>query len=143
MFTTSPAGIALIKQFEGLRLDSYRDSVGVWTVGWGTTHGAEPDQHITEEQADAMLQTELQHVEGVLNAAITYQELKQNQFDACASFTYNVGAGNFTKSTLHKKLNAGDIAGAAQEFPKWDHAGNAVLQGLLNRRLAEQEMFLG
>ena len=66
----------------------------------------------------------------------------QNQFDALVSFTYNLGAGNLRSSTLLKKLNAGDYAGAADEFPKWNKAGGKELAGLTRRRNAERDLFL-
>lgn len=134
--------VNIIKQFEGLRLDSYRDIAGVWTIGYGSTHGVTPEQHITEQDADEMLMDELTHVAGVLSAAITFS-VNQNQFDACCSLAYNIGCTAFTGSTLLKKINANDMAGAADEFTKWDHSGGQIVQGLLNRRIAEQWMFLG
>ena len=140
--TASPAAYALIRRYEGLRLTSYRDPVGIWTVGYGTTQGAEPDQHITEEEAEAMLRHEVAHVEGVLTAAIT-RPVEQHQFDACVALAYNIGCGNFTHSTLLRKLNAGDREGAAEEFGRWCHAGTSVLPGLVERRKAERELFLG
>ena len=69
--------------------------------------------------------------------------LEQNQVDALASFIYNVGAGNFFRSTLIKRLNEGDFQAAADELLKWDHAGGKVMAGLTRRRVAERKMFLG
>jgi len=136
----SDRAITLIKQFEGLRLDSYQDAVGVWTVGYGTTRGAEPDQHITEAEADTMLRNDLAHVEGVLSVAVT-APVTQNQFDALCSLAYNVGCGAVTRSTLLRLVNQRDPSAAALEFPKWSHAGGRMLDGLLKRRMAEKALF--
>jgi lysozyme len=69
--------------------------------------------------------------------------LNQGQYDALVDFTYNLGPAALQGSTLLRKLNAGDYAGAAAEFPKWCHAGRAVLPGLVTRRARERAMFEG
>jgi lysozyme len=68
--------------------------------------------------------------------------INQNQFDALVSFVYNVGAGNFAKSTLLKKLNKADYQGAGDEFLRWNRGGGKVLNGLIRRRDAERSLFL-
>lgn len=138
--TASPRAYGLIRRFEGLRLQSYRDPVGLWTIGYGTTHDAHPGQCITEDQANALLRQEVERIEPVLNAAITVP-VTQQQFDACVSLAFNIGLGKFAKSTLLKKLNAGDSAGAAEEFAKWVYADSRKLAGLVTRRAAEAMMF--
>lgn len=138
---TSNDGINFIRDHEGCRLTAYQDSGGVWTIGVGHTRGVEEGQVITQEQADAFLSDDLGPVESCLNTAVTVS-LNQNQFDALASFTFNLGAGAFTGSTLLKKLNSGDYAGAANEFPKWCHDNGQFVQGLYNRRMDEQHLFL-
>lgn len=140
-FTTSQAGINLIKSFEGCRLKAYQDSVGVWTIGYGHTSGVYSGMTITEEQAEAFLKADLGTSERAVNRLVTYI-INQNQFDALVSFTFNLGSGNLAESTLLKKLNKGDITGAANEFDKWIYAGGEVLKGLVRRRAAEKEMFL-
>ena len=140
--TASPRAYSLIKQFEGLRLRSYRDVTGVWTVGYGTTAGAHADQTITEEQADALLRQEVERLEPILSAAIT-APVAQAQFDACVSFAYNLGAGAFSRSTLLKKINAGDMLGASAEFPKWVFASGREMPGLVHRRAEEKAVFDG
>ncbi|MTK06835.1 MAG: glycoside hydrolase family protein [Hungatella sp.] len=140
-FSTSQAGINLIKSFEGLRLTAYQDSVGVWTIGYGHTSGVKSGMTITEAQAEAYLKSDLKSAENTVNNKVTYA-ISQNQFDALVSFTFNLGGGNFGSSTLLKKLNQGDINGAANEFDKWIYAGGEVLDGLVKRRAAEKEMFL-
>lgn len=138
---TSNNGINLIKRFEGLRLEAYRDSVGIPTIGYGHTHGVKMGDVITGAQADAFLRDDLQVAELTINTNVKVK-LTQGQFDALASFVFNLGSGNFVKSTLLKKLNTGDYAGAADEFGKWVNAGGKKLPGLVKRRAAEREVFL-
>nr|WP_154926674.1 lysozyme [Pantoea agglomerans] len=134
-------GINLIKRFEGLELKAYKDSVGVLTIGYGHTHAVKAGDVITGEQADAFLREDLQVAELTINTNVKVK-LTQGQFDALVSFVFNLGSGNFVKSTLIKKLNAGDYAGAADEFSKWVNAGGKKLPGLVKRRAAEREVFL-
>jgi len=134
-------GINLIKRFESLKLEAYRDSVNIPTIGYGHTHGVKMGDIITGEQADAFLREDLQVAELTINTNVKVK-LTQNQFDALASFVFNLGSGNFVKSTLLKKLNLGDYAGAADEFGKWVNAGGKKLNGLVKRRAAEREVFL-
>lgn len=142
----SQAGIDLIKHFEGCKLTAYKCPAGVWTIGWGTTepiHGILPHEgmRITQQQADTLLLSHLKSYEQAVNTSVTYP-IHQNQFDALVSFTYNCGKGALKTSTLLKKLNQGDIHGAAQEFLRWNKAGGQVLAGLTRRRTAEMELFL-
>lgn len=138
---TSNNGINLIKRFEGLRLEAYRDSVGIPTIGYGHTHGVKMGDVITGAQADAFLREDLKVAELTINANAKVK-LTQGQFDALASFVFNLGSGNFAKSTLLEKLNTGDYAGAADEFEKWVNAGGKKSPGLVKRRAAEREVFL-
>ena len=132
--TTNQAGLDLIESFEGLRLTSYQDSVGVWTIGYGHTQGVQPGQTITQQQAQAFLQQDL----GVAEAAVNKLglTLTDNQFAALVSFTFNLGAGN-----LNKLMNQG-LAAAADRILLFDHAGGRVLPGLTRRRQAERALFL-
>ena len=134
-------GLALIKSFEGLRLKSYRCPAGVWTIGYGHTITAKPGMTITEVEADALLCRDLQHFEKCVSKHIAVP-LEQHQFDALVSFCYNVGCGALMKSTLRRKLNAGDYEGAADELLRWNKAGGKELRGLTRRREAERAMFL-
>lgn len=135
-------GISLIKSFEGLRLEAYKDIVGVWTIGYGHTGGdVRPGLTITEPQAVDLLHVDLGKFEDGINAMVKVT-LTQNQFDALCSFTYNVGLGNFQKSTLLKKLNASDFKGASLEFAKWRSAGGKVVPTLVRRRAEEESLFL-
>jgi len=137
----SDAGIALIQEFEGLRLASYRDPVGVWTVGYGHTKTARPGQRISIEQAEQLLRDDLAVFEACVRRAVLV-ELNQNEADALISLAFNVGCGAVARSTLVRKINAGDRKGAADEFLRWDKAGGKRLQGLARRRRAERELFL-
>jgi lysozyme len=138
----SAAGLALTKQSEGCRLTAYQDAVGVWTIGYGHTSNVQPGDTCTEDQASEWLAQDVQWAVDAVNKYVTVK-LNQGQFDALVDFTFNLGVGNLTHSTLLRKLNAGDYAGAAAEFPKWNMAGGRVLAGLVARRAAEQAMFQG
>lgn len=135
------AGLDLIKDFEGLRLDAYQDAVGIWTIGYGHTSTAYPGQRITTAQATALLRQDVANFEDAVTRAVRVP-ITENQFAALVSFTYNVGSGALNSSTLLRKLNAGDTLGAANEFLRWNRAGGRVLAGLTRRREAERSLFL-
>lgn len=138
----SQAGLDLIKKFEGLRLDAYQCSAGVWTIGHGHTAKVRPGDRIDAQKAGEYLSNDVQGAESdvlrLLKVSIT-----QGQFDALVSFVFNLGSGALAKSTLLRKLNAGDYAGAGKEFHKWVFAGGRKLEGLVRRRQAEYELFMG
>lgn len=136
----SDKGLALTQQFEGLSLTAYRDVVGVWTNGYGNTHGVVPGSKITPEQAVADLRRNIASAESTVSRLVTVS-LTQGQFDALVDFVFNLGEGNFAQSTLLKKLNMGDYVGAASEFPRWNRAGGKVVDGLSRRRNAEMQLF--
>ncbi|MDH0640607.1 lysozyme [Pseudomonas sp. GD03860] len=138
---TSKRGIGLIKSFEGLRLQAYRDVVGVWTIGFGTTRGVKAGMSITKEQAERMLINDVQRFEPEVERLVKVP-LNSSQWDALVSFTYNLGAANLESSTLLRLLNRGDYVGAAEQFPRWNKAGGKELAGLTRRRAAERAMFL-
>ncbi|HDC4403174.1 TPA: lysozyme [Enterobacter cloacae] len=143
---TSEKGIALIKQFEGCKLTAYQDSVGVWTIGYGWTQPVDgkpirAGMTIKQETAERLLKTGLVSYESDVSR-LAKAGLTQGQFDALVSFTYNLGARSLSTSTLLRKLNAGDYAGAADEFLRWNKAGGKVLNGLTRRREAERALFL-
>jgi lysozyme len=144
---TSPAGRAFIGRHEGLRLSAYRDAAGIWTIGYGHTAAAGPPVPvagltITAAEADAILGRDLARFEAAVARLVT-AALSQDEFDALVSFAFNVGEGALGRSTLLKKLNAGDRAGAAVEFGRWNKAGGRVLAGLTRRRAEERAMFEG
>ncbi|ASQ77550.1 glycoside hydrolase family protein [Enterobacter hormaechei] len=143
---TSDKGIALIKEFEGCKLTAYQDSVGVWTIGYGWTQPVDgkpirAGMTIKQETAERLLKTGLVSYENDVSRLVKVR-LKQGEFDALVSFTYNLGARSLSTSTLLRKLNAGDYAGAADEFLHWNKAGGKVLNGLTRRREAERALFL-
>lgn len=133
-------GLALIREFEGCRLAAYTDSVGVWTIGYGCTTDVAPGMRITQAEAEQRLLDDLTQAQACVNRCVTVP-LTQHEFDACVCLTFNIGCGNFGKSTLLRKLNDSDFDGAALEFHKWDKAGGQVLAGLTRRRLAEARLF--
>jgi len=140
MRATSNSAIEKIKQWEGLRLRSYQDSAGIWTIGYGHTSDAAfkvgPGQTITEAKAAELLRLDLREAEQAVDDAVTVS-LTDNQFGALVSFTFNVGAAALRKSALLKKLNAGAYDAVPAELAKWNKAGGKVVQGLVNRRAAE------
>ena len=160
------AAIDLVKSFEGIHdgdltvigLQPKMCPAGIWTVGYGralrskTTNaflkGASGKAEalakypaLTVAQAEAMLAFDLNDFSAKVQGLIKVK-VNVNQYGALVSFAYNVGTGNLASSTLLKKLNAGDYAGAAVEFLKWDKAGGKVLKGLTLRRTAEMTLFL-
>lgn len=140
----SEKGKGLIKDSEGCALKAYPDpGTGgkPWTIGHGHTHNVSKGDVITQAQAEQFLQDDLQPIYITIETCVKVP-LNQNQFDALCSFIFNVGAGKFAKSTLLKKLNAGDYAGAAEEFLRWNKAAGRVLPGLDIRRSKERQLFL-
>ena len=139
----STDGINLIKSFEGCRLIAYKDSVNVLTIGWGHT-GADvlEKQEISQEQADTLLQNDLNKVCASVNNLIKVL-LSQNKMDALVSFTFNLGSGNLGSSTLLRLINMGAYNDASKQFIRWNKAGGKVLDGLTRRRKAEQALFNG
>jgi len=138
--TTSPTGIAIIKRFEGLRLKAYLCPANVVTVGFGHTKGVQlNDPEITEEEADRLLAEDLKLYERAVTEMVKVP-ITQNQFDALCALAFNIGTGALRGSTLLKKLNAG--LPCADEFLRWNMAGNKALPGLTRRREAEKRLFL-
>ena len=138
----SDKGLAALKQFEALRLTAYQDVKGVWTIGWGHTGGVKAGDTCTREQAEKWLKQDVATAENAVNS----QDLKinQNQFDALVCFTYNVGVGNFKSSTLLKKIKTNpDDPTIAAEFARWKYSGGVVVNGLINRRAVESNLYFG
>ena len=140
-FRYSSNGLELTKQFEGLELKAYQDSVGVWTIGYGHT-GTDvvPGMKISEGQATILLAADVAWAVTCVNKSVK-SAINQNQFDALVDFTFNLGCANLGSSTLLRLLNAGDFAGAAAQFIRWNKAGGKVLAGLTRRRQAEAMIF--
>ena len=136
----SEKAYSLIRQFEGLRLTAYRCPAGVWTVGYGQTSRVVLGMAITKELAEEFLMKDIVAVENIVNAECL--NLRQCQFDALVSFVFNVGGGNFRKSTLLKKIKANpDDNSIMDEFLRWVYAKGVVLSRLQKRRLAEMRLY--
>lgn len=135
----------LIKDFEGCRLKAYPDpgSGGdPWTIGWGATGpGIRRGVVWTQAQADGRLATDLVGYEAGVMKALAGAPASDNQRGALISMAYNIGTGALASSTLIKKHKAGDYAGAAAEFARWNKASGKVLAGLTRRRAAEAAVY--
>ena len=140
--TVSQSGIDLIKEFEGCRLEAYQDGAGIWTIGYGHIQAVKPGDTCTQEEADDWLNYDL---DWAVLAVSRYVEVPvgQNQFDALVSFTFNLGVRSLRESSLLRLLNSGKDSLTALEFPKWDKVAGEASPGLLKRRNAEMQMFLG
>lgn len=133
----------LIKSFEGCRLQSYQDSGGVWTIGWGAT-GPDIKQGTvwTQDQADKDVVTRVQKLEDKLTILLTRNSLSQDQVSSLTSLSYNVGIEAVSTSTLLKLVNSGDDLGATHVFLSWDHVNKKEDKGLLIRRLNEALIYI-
>jgi lysozyme len=132
--------LAFLRAREGYRATAYSDAGG-YSIGFGHFLGAKPvPATITLQQAESWLSQDAQKAADAVIKLVRVP-LTQNQFDALVSFVYNLGEGALSRSTLLKKLNAGDYAGAAQEFRRWVYSGGTVLAGLVTRRAAERDLF--
>jgi lysozyme len=168
---TNKAGQSMIKEYETLELEAYPDpgselgkactakklrmrdyrlipdweklKGSPWTIGWGHTGGVKPGDVITAERAEKLFVFDVEAKEAEINRLVKVP-LTDNQFSALVVFCYNVGTGPdaFGGSTMLRKLNAGDYAGAAEQFPRWNKSGGKVMNGLITRRAAEQKLFL-
>ena len=132
---------ALIREFEGLRLEAYRCPAGVLTIGYGHTEDVKEGEVITEAEAEQLLDYDTDKAAKQVKSVVTVP-LIDSQLNALIDFTFNLGIGNLKSSTLLKKLNAGDYIGAAEEFSKWIYSGKTVLPGLVRRREIEKQLFL-
>ena len=140
--TVTAAAVLGTANFEGFSGKTYRDPVGTPTIGFGETKNVAMGQTITREAATKLLGERVEeHAKGM--SQCIHVPISQDEFDAYADFTYNVGVGAFCRSGLAKKLNAGDYVGACQELLKWVYAGGQVLPGLVNRRKEEFAKCLG
>jgi lysozyme len=139
----SDRGAKLIANFEGFRSCPYRDAVGKWTIGYGSTKGVGPNSKcISREQALARMKREVDQTYGKAINDLPVK-LNQNQFDALTSFVYNVGPGGVASSTgIGKALRASQWRRAADELLEWNKAGGRPLEGLTRRRRKERELFL-
>lgn len=134
-------GLELIKKYEGCRLLAYRCPAGVWTIGYGHTAGVKSGMAITKVDAERLLLQDLKRFEEGVEALIKVP-LTSNQFSALVSFAFNCGLAALRSSTLLKKLNVGDLNGAAREILRWDKVNKKPVEGLTKRRKEEQQLFL-
>lgn len=138
----SAAALVGIAGNEAYRGTAYRDAVGVPTVGYGETKGVTMKSKTTPERALVqLLASANKHADDIKQCIAV--PLYQHEFDAYVSLAYNIGAKNFCRSTLVKKLNARDYPGACTEIRRWNRAGGKVLPGLVNRREKEYRMCMG
>jgi lysozyme len=138
-------GLALIRQFEGFRSQAYRDAVGVWTIGFGHTAMAgppevKPGMTVSRREGEAMLKRDVARFADGVRGRLTVQ-LSPQQFSALVSFAYNVGLGNFARSSVLKAANARDLNAVPRRLALWNKAGGRVLPGLVRRRAAEGALF--
>jgi lysozyme len=141
--TLSGRGAELIAGFEGFSSTPYRDAVGVWTIGFGSTKGVTSrSKPVTREQALERMRREIAQTYGAAIDRLGLP-LNQNQYDALVSFVYNVGPGGVAATTtIGKRLRDRDWQGAADALLAWNKAGGRVLLGLTRRRQAERALFL-
>lgn len=143
----SQKGIDLIKYFTECNLSSYYNTANVLAIGYGHTgKDVKRNMKITQEQAEALLQNDLAHVEYMLNVRFVGDlKLKQNQYDAVCSFVYSVGVHAFLKSTMFALLMKKDYENASNQFARWNKVTKdgrkEVSQKLTTRRVAEKELF--
>ena len=142
----SENGYALIRDSEGFRDKAYRDTGGVWTLGFGTIkypdgRSVKQGDTCTREQAEQWLKSDCRWVDACLDKYVK-ANINQNQFDALASFVYNIGENQFSSSTLLAKLNAGDYRVAAANFDRWIYDNGKIITGLVKRRAREKALFM-
>lgn len=131
----------LVMVWEGKKNEAYLDPVGIPTACYGYTHGVQLGQLYTDAECENLLHSELAVAERAVDRLITHPIAPETKA-SLISFTYNVGEGNLRRSTLRRKMNAGDVVGACYELPKWIYAKGRKLQGLVNRRKEEMHMCL-
>lgn len=135
--------IALVGGWEGLKLTSYRDVIGVWTACYGETRGIKPGMRFTKAQCDTMLIDGLEDFEAGMRACLTRPDaIPEKPYVTFLSLAYNVGTGTFCQSSVAKKANAGDLRGACDALMLYVNAGGRRIQGLVNRRAAERKLCL-
>jgi lysozyme len=139
----SGAALVGIVVHEGYSDRAYDDGVGVQTIGFGTTSGVKPGDRITPVRALIRLNEDAERMQRELKTCIGDVPMHQHEWDAVTSWAYNVGTGAACKSTLVKKLQAGDYAGACSELLRWTRAGGRELAGLVKRRQQEYAQCMG
>ena len=139
---TSEEGVALIRHFEGCRLEAYLCPASVWTIGYGHTLDVREGDVIDQEAAEALLIEDLEEFEGYVTSLVEI-ELKQHQFDALVAWTFNLGPANLKESTMLNRINYGPLSDVPFQLQRWNRAGGQVLDGLVKRRAAEAALWEG
>jgi lysozyme len=145
----SKEAIKLIKHHEGVRNKPYKCPAGLWTVGVGHLIGdgktlpASWNKTFTNEEIDGILAADLKRFELGVHKMLPNVPLKQCEFDSLVSWCFNLGLGQFQRSTLRQALLRGDKEAAMESLVKYCRAGGKILKGLQNRRLDERKLFLG
>lgn len=135
--------VKLIAKFEGCELKSYKDIVGIPTIGYGETKNVKMGDVWTQEQADTALKVRAKEfMDGVLKACPRLSSFTSNQIAAVTSLAYNIGLSAFASSTVCRKIMAGDRAGAADAILMWNKAGGKEVRGLTLRRQEERRVFM-
>ena len=135
------AGAGTVSYYEGVSNKAYLDPVGIWTICYGETKGVSKGDYKTDEEClDSLAEELTEHHKKMVMYIKT--PISEREEAAYLSFTYNVGVGAFSKSTLLKKLNSGDRAGACNQLLRWDKAGGKRLKGLTLRRQSENKLCL-
>jgi len=137
---TNDLGLQLIKDFEGLALDPYRCPGAVWTIGYGHTRTVREGMTVTKEEAERLLKSDLEVVESAIHKLVNVP-LTSNQFSALASFVFNLGVGNFERSTMLRLLNRGWYEQVPTQLLRWNKTKGKVLKGLTSRRIAEGRLW--
>ena len=138
--TINAAGLALVRAYEGLRLEAYQDTSGIWTIGYGHTGGVKPGDCISREQAVHFLEADLAQAERAIDRLV-HVPLTDNQFSALVSFVFNEGEAAFARSTLLRKLNEGGYGLVPACLKSWIFDNGKVLAGLVKRRAAEAALW--
>ena len=136
---TSINGRNLIKSFEGCKFTAYKDSVGVYTIGYGHTSGVKAGMKITKTQAETLLNQDIAKCEAAVNKYMKKYNFNQNEYDALVSFTFNLGSGNLDKLTL-KGLRSKAVIG--DKILAYNKAGGKTLSGLVKRRTKERALYI-
>ncbi len=138
----SQEGIDLVKKFEGCKLEAYQCAAGVWTIGYGSTHGVQKGDVWSQEKAEIMLIDELEEYGNHVSDFVTVP-LHQCQFDALTSWCFNLGPTNLNESTMLKVLNQGSYEEVPYQLKRWNKVNGQVNDGLIRRREAEALLFEG
>jgi len=134
-------GLALIKKWEGCRLQAYLCAANVWTIGYGHTLNVREGDKISQDKAELLLLTDLDRFEKGVDKLLIHENIHSNQFSACVSLAFNIGLKAFAGSEVCKHANQGRFDLAANSFRNWRRGGGQVLQGLVNRREDEIQLF--